>query len=225
MRGPLVSIIMPSKNDYEMVELAIDCCFAQTHKNIELVIVRAGSALGLSRASLIIDVPANCSIGEMRNIAVRKSCGSIIAHFDDDDWSEETRLAQDVDLLRHADMVGSSLAWYVEPATKKAYVWDGSAYTGDAIAGRIPEPQLLGGTLTYRRSLFDRLGGFNAYMPHGEDGDFLRGARKIGKVGDRRDLYYVATIHQGNTCKKRPAPPVWTPVAYDLLPTEARIKP
>jgi glycosyltransferase involved in cell wall biosynthesis len=102
--SPLVSCICPTTYPrFDWLRKAIDCFLSQTYENKEMVIVIDG-----------IEIPdwyvchpnvrwvfnfASRTLGNKRNLCCLQSRGSIIAHFDDDDWSAPTRLADQVTRL------------------------------------------------------------------------------------------------------------------------------
>ena len=196
--GPIVSCIMPisSRHPREMVDRAVDSFNALELRPTELISIRDAIWRG-------------ASVGELRNACIRRALGSVIAHWDSDDVSSPDRLARSLaEIKAGADLVGSSLIRYVEPATKRAWLYDG-AYAGK-------DPWLAGGTYVYRRTLWERHN-FDLWLPQGEDTEFLNWARENGaKVVDLRDAdLYTATIHPGNTGRKHPVAPAWTQIQWE----------
>jgi glycosyltransferase involved in cell wall biosynthesis len=202
-KPPLVSCIMPTQPERDsLVSLAIRGITKQSYSALEIISERRTSV----------------SIGSTRNAAIRASHGDIIYHADDDDWSSLDRIERCVEVLRSApgkpgaDLVGSSRIYYHEPPTGKAWLYDGAAVTHGP-------PWIAGGTLVYRRSLWDKLGGFDPWAHQGEDTDFVTRARAAGAVVvDLADpTLYVATVHPQNTCRKQTTGPGWTPVPLETV--------
>lgn len=198
MKQPLVTCIMPTlPSRHELALAAERRHYDQTFQYMEWIVQSDSTRL----------------IGSLRNGAIRRSTGCIVAHFDDDDWSAPTRLERCVaELKAGADMVGSSRIYYHEPSTGRAWLYDGAAVT-------FGPPWIAGGTLVYRRSLWDKLGGFDPWATQGEDTDFVTRARAFGaKVVDLKDpTLYVATKHESNTCKKQVDGPGWTQIDMKIV--------
>lgn len=102
--SPLVSCICPTTYPrFDWLRKSIDCFFSQTYENKEMVIVIDG-----------IEIPdwyvwhpnvrwvfnfASRTLGHKRNLCCLQARGSVIAHFDDDDWSAPTRLSDQIKQL------------------------------------------------------------------------------------------------------------------------------
>lgn len=220
MKGPLVSCVMPVAKGHDgFVCRAIDNFAKQTYPTKELVILCLPDCIvhdpypNLSMR--IVDAIDGCSIGELRNVAIRASRGSIVAHWDVDDWSDPRRLEWSVERLRDADIVGAREVYYHEPAAGKAWGYDASDITvGDA-------PLFVGGTLAYRRKTWARVN-FNPYDHVGEDSRWQAGLSLARRSPEPMPIgYYVATVHPLNTSPKQTDGHRWHPVPLETLPKEA----
>lgn len=139
---------------------------------------------------------AKMPIGEIRNHMVREAGPEfdVIAHFDHDDWSAPTRLAEQLAFMHATGLpvVGySDMPFYDEVQDKVTlYTSRDAAY-------------VLGTSLLYRRDLWES-------MPFPEQNDedtaWLRkvGARRIGRQSSLVDdgPRMIATIHRRNTSSK-----------------------
>jgi hypothetical protein len=213
-----------------MVEKAIRCFAEQTYRSRELIIVASyPDASNVHRGLqlchnydvykktnmiygegvVVHPTPLGLSVGEMRNVACRLAHGSLLAHFDTDDWSAPDRIERSVKALEHADFTGTSLVRYYDPEKRLGWLWDGNLQAPT-------EGAKLGGcTLAYRRSAWEKLGGFDD-LKVGEDTYFQRKAYERGfQFADLRDeMLFAGRVHEGNTSVKRPYPPVWTDIPY-----------
>ena len=143
-----------------MAERARKSFQAQTYVNAVLSEYRAG---GLT-----------LSIGRLRNIANGYSSGSIIMHWDDDDWSHPTRIADQVALLQMsgADAVGyrDMLFWRTPQEEAWLYHNDRPDYA-------------LGTSLCYWRETWERKKRFEDAPKRpgatGEDTIFLRDLKVV----------------------------------------------
>ena len=129
-----------------MKERAIRSYESQTYENRELIVYE-----GTGR------------IGALRNAANALSHGSIICHFDEDDWSAPQRVAEQVALLEStgADCVGiNEMIFWQSPATVEN--WKERAASGESQIGlawlysnHIPPNYVLGTSLCYWRKAWE----------------------------------------------------------------------
>lgn len=163
-----------------MAERARKSFQAQTYVNAVLSEYRAG---GLT-----------LSIGRLRNIANGYSSGSIIIHWDDDDWSHPTRIADQVALLQMsgADAVGyrDMLFW----RTPQEEAW---LYHNDR------QDYALGTSLCYWRETWERKKRFEDAPKRpgatGEDTIFLRDLKVVTVSCFDVQPPMIASIHGGNS--------------------------
>ena len=216
--GPLVSCCMPTKNPPEMVERAIRSFVAQTYPQRELVVVGTHDHLGELGAKLFEDlldyaevcVPAGLSIGELRNIACRRANGSIIAHWDDDDWSHPKRLEEQVEILtKHftQSVTGYQGYYAIDEEKREAWLFDGRHLD---IGKR---RWVAGGTLAYLRGPWEN-DNFETSLAYGEDESWEPSYSAHVLAGPN---VYVARLHPGNTSPKAPGTLGWTRVDYDMV--------
>lgn len=91
--GPLVSVVIPTRNRADLACRAVRSVSAQTYTNIEIIVVVDGpdpasvealTALGIDRLH-IVALEQNVGGSEARNVGVRNAGGDWIAFLDDDD--------------------------------------------------------------------------------------------------------------------------------------------
>jgi glycosyltransferase involved in cell wall biosynthesis len=196
----------------------------------ELVIVYEAEtdlpALLPERADVrLICVGCGRSIGEKRNLGAQAARGTIVVQWDDDDYYGPDRLRRQVAPLFDgtADVTGLRGALFFEPASWT--FWRASP----ALHARMFVEDVFGGTLAYRRTVWERLA---QYPPTSlrEDADFLvaamqRGAR-LARVPAGESYIYLR--HGRNTWQLRPGEfldphgwqrvdePVWLGAARDF---------
>ncbi len=207
----LVSCIMPTRDRRSFVTRAVAQFLEQDYRHRELIVVDDGAdsiadVLPADPRIRLIRSEGRLTIGAKRNIACEAARGEIILHWDDDDWMARWRVRYQVEeLSRHAaDVCGLSSLYFYDPAAARAW-----RYT---YAER-RRPWLAGGTLCYRASLWR--GQRFAEVNEGEDTRFvwaLRGARFLALPDP---AFYVATVHPGNTSRKRT-----TDARYEPCPVE-----
>ncbi len=188
---PLVSCIMPTYNRRAFVAQAISYFRRQEYPSKELIVVDDGSErvrdlVATDPRIRYIGLRTRTSVGEKRNIAISESSGDIIAHWEDDDWYDETRLSYqigpllsgiaDITALRMSFMYDllSDFMWFVDDDLFKL-MFVGGIHTG---------------TIVYRKDLW----GLGAAFPPvdlAEDVAFIRhrivqGAKLLPLANDAR---------------------------------------
>ncbi|TXT39011.1 MAG: putative glycosyltransferase [Comamonadaceae bacterium] len=224
---PMLTCIMPTRARADFVAQSIRYFQRQDYPALELVIVYEDEqdlppAIHDARVRCV-RMPAHTSIGAKRNEAVRQARGTLIAHWDDDDWYGEQRLSRQVAPILHqmADITGlNDLLFMARPT---AEFWACSR----ALFRRMFAENVSGGSLVYWRSLWEKHGPYPATSLR-EDADFLqktlRAGARLCRIPGRELCVYVR--HHGNTWKFKEGhyleQSAWTPVAQpnDLLPDQ-----
>jgi glycosyltransferase involved in cell wall biosynthesis len=199
---PLISCIMPTRGRPEFVAQSIRYFQRQDYPALELIIVYESEAdvpPGIDDARIrCVQVPARTSIGAKRNEAVRLAQGELIAHWDDDDWYGRQRLSRQAEPIWQnlADVTGLNDMLFM--ARTLGEFWACSR----ALFRRMFVENVSGGTLVYRRSLWERHGPYPDTSLR-EDADFLlkiqRGGARLCRISGRALCVYVR--HHGNTWK------------------------
>jgi glycosyltransferase involved in cell wall biosynthesis len=153
---PLVSCIMPTYNRRRFLSLTVRQFQAQDYPHKELVIVDDGSD---PVGDLVENIPGvhylrlstRTSIGAKRNLACQHARGTIIAHWDDDDWYAPDRLRYQVMpiLAGTGDLTGLENAFVLE--LPGGALWR----TKPELHARMFVGNVHGGTLVYRRTLWN----------------------------------------------------------------------
>jgi hypothetical protein len=141
-------------------------------------------------------------LGEKRNLACSLAAGEILAHWDDDDWSAPSRLADQVGALTatDADVCGLSAMRYVDLRTGQGWLWRTDRH----------DPWLFGSSLCYRIGAWAQSP--FAAVDSGEDAAFVAAIdpRRRCDLGDLPLV--VATLHGGNTSSRHAAARDWHPL-------------
>lgn len=145
-----MSCVLPTKNRARFIRLALQSFFSQTYPHKELVILDNGTD---DTAAYLPDHPAiryqriegAYTTGEMRNLCNAAAQGTILCHFDSDDWSAPTRLTTQVALLATHVLTGYATMLFYELQTRKVYHW--------AMPGR---KFALGTSLCYHKAVWER---------------------------------------------------------------------
>jgi len=180
-----------------MLKRAIDCFWAQTYPNREMIILYedddADTAEYLDQGFpvdsciRIFRVPAypKLALGELRNLAIRIARGEFVCQWDDDDWYHARRLEEQHDQLFAEGRHGSILTqWLVfDTLTTTAYVshvrlWEGSILCKkNVLQLKAYEDKPLGedtATIEYLARmnclhLLDKMPGLYIYIYHGSN--------------------------------------------------------
>lgn len=111
--GPLVSVVIPTRNRPQLLEQAIRSVLAQTHKNLDVIVVDDASTedmgVVISRFNdarlRYVRHLVNKGGSAARNTGIRAAHGEYIAFLDDDDEWEPWKTTEQLRLLRHFDAV------------------------------------------------------------------------------------------------------------------------
>ncbi|HXH40510.1 MAG TPA: glycosyltransferase [Thermoanaerobaculia bacterium] len=204
--APLVSCIMPTYNRRTFIPDALRCFFAQDHPNIELIVVDDGSdsiadLLPGDDRILYFRLTSRLTVGAKRNYACERARGSIIVHWDDDDWYPASRVRVQAAALaeRGADVCGSSILYFYDRGRPEAFLYQ---YSGGGSAW------VAGTTLAYRREFWQR----NRFpdLQVGEDTQFVWRSHGA-KIVDLKDPgLCVAAVHPGNVSPKQTRGVFWS---------------
>lgn len=177
--GPLVSVIIPTHNRAGWVGEAIGSVLEQTYEPIELIVVDDGSTDHTAKvvqafgSALTYRPQPQAGVSAARNRGVAASHGELVAFLDSDDLWQPEKVAAQVELLRQ------------QPQTQVCYtdeIWIRHGVrvnpkhvhrkcSGWMFLESLPRCLISPSSIMLRRSLWDRLGGFDERLPACEDYD------------------------------------------------------
>lgn len=210
---PLVSCIMPTYNRRAFVGQAIAYFLRQEYVNKELIIVDDGTdtisdLVPVDECIRYIRLREKKSVGAKRNLACEEARGSIIVHWDDDDWHAPHRLNYQIGtLLREGtDVCGTTTLFFCDAEHERAWQY---------VYPYGQNPWLAGGTLCYTRAFW--AGNRFANINVGEDSRFVWSSRpaRVTKLADA--TFYVAMIHQHNVSPKKTNGSYWRPYPVEEI--------
>ena len=111
-RIPLVSVVMPVYNAAATMERSIDSVLAQSHREVELILVNDGSRDGSAaimdayakRDPRVVAVhQANGGVAAARNRGLQEARGTHVAFLDSDDWWHPDKLSRQLATLESRD--------------------------------------------------------------------------------------------------------------------------
>jgi glycosyltransferase involved in cell wall biosynthesis len=210
---PTVSCIMPTRDRRPFVGRAVAQFLAQDYPDRELIVVDDGAdaiadLLPVDPRVRLLRFDRRMTIGAKRNAACEATIGDIIVHWDDDDWMAEWRLTYQVNALeqRPADVCGLSRLYFFDAQSRRAWEY---VYPAGATAW------VAGGTLCYRKAIW-RAQPFPD-VNEGEDTRFVWALRSARLLALDDSTFYVATVHRGNTSRKRTEERRYRPCAPEVV--------
>jgi glycosyltransferase involved in cell wall biosynthesis len=183
MTTPRVSVIVPARNSLAHVQVLVEALVVQTvpTTEFELVLADDGSTDGTlewleaQRSPWIRVVPGPpLNSYAARNRAVAASRGAVLAFCDADCVPEHDWLERGLEALEEADVVAGRVRFIVP---KRRTVWT----LLDMDSSKDHEREVRNATaetanLVLRRTLYDRVGGFEEEIPEFGDFDFVQRA-------------------------------------------------
>lgn len=223
-----VSAIMPTRNRREFIPTAIKSLLAQDWlsrrnyiRTLELVVVDdgddsveklvrdliVGSSVLLQYVRMAREMePWQRTIGAKRNLACECATGDAIVHWDDDDWSADSRISEQLLILigTHKAVTGYHTMLFWEGEKQRASLYSNG------------EHYALGSSLCYLRSWWK-----DHRFPDksiGEDNEFVQAAHSAGMLASiPGGKTMVARTHPGNTSLNKFGFPA---VATEEIPDE-----
>jgi glycosyltransferase involved in cell wall biosynthesis len=181
-RAP-ISCVIPAYNAERYLREAAESALRQSLPPCEIVIVDDGSTDGTADLAATLGNPirlirqARRGAAAARNAAVAASTGELVAFLDADDVWEPDKLRLQMELLRSCS----------GPAIVSAHTRNFWAEGLRAQEERFrdqwvsrPHASVNASSMLLSRSLFDRIGGFDPALTHGELADWLHRARAAG---------------------------------------------
>jgi glycosyltransferase involved in cell wall biosynthesis len=178
-------VIVPTHNRSDLLPRAVRSVLGQTYENLECIVVDDASSDDTEQVMRQVADERfrylrrriNQGASAARNTGIAQAKGDLVAFLDDDDEWLPTKLAKQVLLIQSlpAD-VGMVYCWMDYCDSRGRLVRKHRPTHRGYVFPSVLDEQRIGGcqTLLVRRSVIDRVGGFDEELPRGNDGDFIR---------------------------------------------------
>ncbi len=195
MDGPLVSVVLTTRDRPHLLPVALACFEHQTYKNRELIIVDDGSEYPMSQLASssirILHVPTGMPLGIKLNTGVDAARGSLVMKMDDDDWYAPSYLETSVSALLQSqrEVCQPTVVFHMGFLFFELKTWQ----LHESIDNNAPGATLLFSKDQWRRRPFRPL-------PTDEDTWFYRDQIRFGAVPltiDSKETY-IAIRHSGH---------------------------
>jgi hypothetical protein len=145
--NPLVSCLMMTRGNLELMKYSLACYQRQAYPNRELVVVAEHEAGEKVRAFIasqdalnvtVFIAPPGLTLGDHRNLAAARARGAILMGWDDDNLLDPRRIGTTVNVLRQTGVAAAFLSrvliWW--PQRKVAAISGRRAWEGNITAWR-----------------------------------------------------------------------------------------
>ena len=192
---PQVSVIIPTYNRGWIIKEAIDSVLAQDHKEFELIVVDDGSTdhtsdvLDFYRKDIKVISQKNKGVSAARNRGIAEASGKFIAFLDSDDLWLSQKLSVQIEFFNQTP---DALICQTEEVWIRNGLRVNPKKRHKKPSGMIFEPSLAlclvsPSAVMMRRSLFEKVGGFDETLPACEDYDLWL------RISCRYPVYLIKT--------------------------------
>ena len=210
MTEPLVSVIIPAYNAAEFMGETLDSVFAQTYKNLEVILVNDGSSdtaeleqvLQRYPSKLIYIKQENQGAAVARNTALRATNGEFVAFLDADDRWLPAFLEKQMNLLNsnNADVVFADAMLFGDSQLDGRTFMQLNPLTGEVTAENLLalKATVLTSTVLARKAVIFDVGLFDVSLRRGQDFDlWLRLAKAGARFANSREVLAHHRIVEG----------------------------
>jgi glycosyltransferase involved in cell wall biosynthesis len=195
--NPLVSCVMVSRGNVEILRHSVNCFLRQTYKNIELVVILQnmspslrsyfGSIKNAGRPIRIYSIPADLTLGDRRNMAIARARGTLICLWDDDD-------------LHHSRYLDYMVGFMEASAVRAAFLMQCTMWWPSRRQFALSKYRLLEGSMVADRSLIP----IYPSLDKGEDSFVTKATvQRLDYVMVLAPQLYVYTVTGENTWDER----------------------
>lgn len=212
LNNPLVSVIIPSYNHLNYVEIAIRSVIDQTYKNIELIVVDDGSSDGSTELLKKLQLELGFNLVLQENSGVCRtlnrgvqalSKGELLCILASDDYFHPLKIEKQVDALESnliSEFCFTQATEFDTDTGRSLRVFPKKQFSGEVLNSVAIRQPYAAGSIMFTRRLYDQVGGFDEALKY-EDWDFsIRCAAATEFTGLYEPLFYYRS-HATNTMK------------------------
>jgi glycosyltransferase involved in cell wall biosynthesis len=188
---PLISVVIPCFNQERFLADAIESVLAQNRPAGEVIVVDDGSTDGSREVAaafpgVIVDSQPNGGLAAARNRGIARSRGSFLVFLDADDRLLPNALEANLEALssHHSAALAAGHCRIIDSRGEIVAEYPQRAGSGDLYLALVRGNFIaMPGTVMYRRSAIEKLGGFDSSVDAAADYDlYLRIALHFGMV-------------------------------------------
>jgi len=182
MKGPLISITIPTRNSEKTIKQCLESIAAQTYRNYEIIIVDGHSTdrtMEIAKEYTERILQSSASLPAARNLGFSKAKGQILVSIDSDMILEKDLLKETAEKIDGCSALIFPEIGYGTNFMSRCKDLEKRCYLGD---------ELMESTRAFSRKAFDSVNGYNETLHFGEDRDIhIRIAKKfpIGRTSSR----------------------------------------
>lgn len=206
MKQPLISCIIPAYNGVHYLGETLDSILAQTYRPLDIIVADDGSSDGT--AALVASYPheirylfqSNGGTAAACNLGLSAARGDFIAFLAHDDlWHPEKLERQAARFQAKPELAGcvTHVKNFWSPELRPEEIPAHDQRFLDAIPGYVPQ------TLLARKTLFDKIGGFNTTLRHADSTDWFLRVRESGAIVELLpDVLVYRRLHKTNLSRQ-----------------------
>jgi glycosyltransferase involved in cell wall biosynthesis len=201
---PDVSVIIPTRDRWQFLPIAVACALRQADVSLEVVVVDDGSSRPLPPLEMLRDRRVRVvhhetprGLAAARNTGADVATGTWLAWLDDDDLWAPDKLAQQLQVAGDATMVYAAAVLVdqdLKPLERQP------APSPERLLGALVHSSLPAGgsNVMARASVVRELGGFDGSLPHLDDWDMWIRLAREGTAARCHATLVAYLLHGGN---------------------------
>ncbi|MBE0410252.1 MAG: glycosyltransferase [Anaerolineales bacterium] len=215
MVAPNVSVVMCVYNEEHYIRDAIDSILSQTYDDFELIVVDDASTDGtpeilrsfVDERIIIFRNEKNSGPYRSANKGISLAQGEFIARHDADDISHPKRFEKQVNHLIKNNSIGmvSSDFQYID---KSGHIIDSVSLpaSNHTLQERLTRGNIFAqGSVIFRRSVFDQVGGYRDYFPVSQDYDLWLRMSEVSELANIDAPLYQMRFHSKSISRNKRA--------------------
>lgn len=207
----LVSIVITNFNNEGYIVQCLESMKNQTYKNLEIIVIDDASTDNSVEVindwikensekvdCKLIELKVNVGFAGAVTVGLYSALGEYIAFHDGDDYSNERRIEKQVEQLKSRldiGVIGCNYAVFNDskriPKNLPNYIKEGVEEIRESFAKG--ENPVCNGSILFKGSLFDKIGGLTRRLDGAEDYEFLTKLLSFGMDNIMEPLYYYRT--------------------------------